>query len=321
MARGAEGKLRRRNRKKEDAANADRIFAGTEEEEENGEHEFGAIPMPPGMSGGGPNVESDDDDSEEEDKKEEVAVPKKKKKKNKARATAADGADPTMQMPPQKKAGGIKSTPLILLILMVGTTVLPGLIYASDFIGNFLQKNHVLGQIGFRMGMGAVPRKRVLSFYEMHDPSKIEGVPDILSKYYGDYPKLVKNLERKYQDYGYFLGWEEDEAPLALAMEQVQETYNVWIHSYWNVYAPQTLKTAARNIRYNLAYLHKKMHKVFKKQIWPVLEPFLGVPKGAAKQKREDAQEGRKRKESTSGSSGSGGKRRRSAQFRDDVED
>lgn len=317
MARGAEAKLRRRNRKKDDKANADRFFV---EDEDNGDnHDFGAteIPMPPGMSGDGAGGDDSDDSAEEE---QEVVVPKKKKNKSKSRSAGGGGGD--MAMPPKKKSQGIKSTPLILLILMVGTTLIPGLIFASDYIGNFLQNHHVLGQIGFRLGMGAVPRKRVLSFYEKHDPEKIEGVPDILSNYYGDYPTLVKKLERKYQDYGYFLGWEEDEAPLALAMEQVQETYNTWIHSYWNVYAPQQLKTAARNIRYNLTFLHKKLHKAWKKKIWPMLEPIFGVPKGAEKQKRQDAAEARKRKQATQGGgSGAAGTRRRSAQFRDDPED
>ena len=311
MARGAEAKLRRRNRKANEKATAEEIFGVSTEE---AEHEFGAqdIPMPPGMSGS--TAAADSDDSEED-----VAV--KKKKKSKSRAAGGAPAE-GMAMPPKKKAQGINRTPLILLILMTGSTLLPALIYASDFIGGFMAKNHVLGQIGFRMGMGAVPKKRVLSFYEKHDPTKIEDVPKILSKHYGDYPTLVKKLERKYQDYGYFLGWEEDEAPLTLALEQVQETYDMFINSYWNVYAPQPLKTAARNIRYNLAFLHKKIHKVWKKQVWPHLEPFLGVPKGASAQKRKDAAEARKRKQQANRATGGGsGTRRRNTDFRDDVEE
>jgi hypothetical protein len=286
-------------------------------------HDFGPgdIPLPPGMA----NQDSDDDDGDDDEAenkkltnkqfrndKEELTQIRKKKKK-----PACCDNDHDKPSAPKKANQGIKTTPLILLILMVGTAVLPALIYASEYVGGFLQKNHVLGQIGFRLGMGAVPRKRVMSFYEKHDPNKLDEVPNILSKYYGDYPKLVKKLERKYQDYGYFLGWEEDEAPLTLALEQVQETYSVWIHSYWNVYAPQPLKTAARNIRYNLTYLQKKFRKAWKKQIWPLLEPFFGVPKGAEKQKRKDAAEARKRKQATSGGTG----RRRNQEFRDDVEE
>jgi hypothetical protein len=327
MARGAEAKLRRRNRKKQDAATTERLFAGTDdlEEKDGNTHDFGPgeFPLPPGMSKQDINGDDSDDDSEDEDeKKNETRNDKEElvtmmKKKRKPAACCNNDHDKPPQ--PKKSSQGIKTTPLILLILMVGTTVLPALIYASDYIGGYLQKNHVLGQIGFRLGMGAVPRKRVMSFYEKHDPNKLDEVPVILSKYYGDYPKLVKKLERKYQDYGYFLGWEEDEAPLALAMEQAKETYSLWINSYWNVYAPQPLKTAARNIRYNLAFLQKKGNKVWKKKIWPHLEPFLGVPKGAEKQKRKDAAEARKRKQKAGGSTS--GTRRRSTEFRDDVDE
>jgi hypothetical protein len=303
MARGAEAKLRRRNRKQNDKDTAEDMFGD--------EHEFGngEIPMPPGMSQDG------DADSDDEDKEEEVVV--KKKKKSKSRAAPADPDD--MPVAP-KKSKGINTLPLILLILMTGSTLLPALIYASDYMGNFLQKNHIIGQLGFRMGMGAVPRKRVLSFYEKHDTNKIEDVPTILSKHYGDYPLLLKKLERKYQDYGYFLGWEEDEAPIALAMEQVQETYDLWVNSYWNVYAPQPLKTAFRNIRYNMAYLHKKGHKVWKKSVWPMLEPFFGVPKGASAQKRKDSAEARKRKDDSASGGSSSGRRRKNTDFRDDEE-
>eukprot|EP00980_Cylindrotheca_fusiformis_P001436 scaffold345_cov134-Cylindrotheca_fusiformis.AAC.47 len=305
MARGAAAKLRRRNRKKED----ERVAMDAFGEEENGEGDFGPaeIPVPPGMTG---EKDKDSDDDSSEDGEEEV-LPKKKKK-------SRGGASKDMTMPPAKKKQ-IKSTPLILLILMTGSTLLPALIFASDYIGNYMAKHHLLGQIGFRLGMGAVPKKRVLSFYEKHDPEKIEKVPEILSKYYGDYGQLTKKLERKYQDYGYFLGWEEDEAPLALAKEQLQETYNTWIHSYWNVYAPQTLKTGARNIRYNLTFLHKKLHKAWKRHIWPLLEPVFGVPKGTEKQKRQDAAEARRRKKKAAG--GGGSARRSGPQFRDDVED
>ena len=312
MPRGQEAKLRRRNRKQEDQEVADRIFAGTEDEGQNGTAEFGTgdIPLPPGMRDG-----EDSEDSEEE----KPAEPTMKKKKSKSRTATAASDMGAIPMPPAKKSQGIKTLPLIFLVLMTGTTLLPVVLYASDYLGNFMAKNNMLGQIGFRLGMGAVPKKRVLSFYEKHDPVKINDVPDILSKYYGDYPKLVKKLERKYQDYGYFLGWEEDEAPFTLALEKLQDTYRVWLTDYWNVYAPQTLKTAARNIRHNLIFLRKTLLKAWKKHIWPILEPVFGVPKGAEKQKRQDAAEARKRKAKPS--SGGAGTRRRSAEFRDDEDE
>jgi hypothetical protein len=310
MARGVEAKLRRRNRKKNEQETTEDIFGGDEAEQEFGP---GETPMPPGMSQDG------DADSDDQDKEEEVVVKKKKKNKNKSRPAAS--ADPDAMPVAPKTSKGINRLPLILLILMTGSTLLPALIYASDYMGNFLQKNHIGGQIGYRMGMGAVPRKRVLSFYEKHDPNKIEDVPTILSKHYGDYPLLIKKLERKYQDYGYFLGWDQDEAPIALAMEQIQETYDLWINSYWNVYAPQLLKTGARNIRYNLAFLQKKGHKVWKKSVWPMLEPYFGVPKGAQAQKRKDSAEARKRQDSASSGGSSSGRRRKNTDFRDEEEE
>ena len=215
--------------------------------------------------------------------------------------------------------GGIKTTPLILLILMVGTTLLPAILYAGDYAASVLSQNNVMGAIGFRLGIGAVPKKRVVSFYEKHAPEKLDDVPGILAKHYGDYPKLIKKLERKYQDYGYFVGWEEDEAPVRIAKEHLHGLYHdVWLPRYWNKYAPQILKTAFRNIRYNLTFLYKKLRKVWKKQIWPLLEPVFGVPDGAAAQKRKDAQEARRR---AAQKSGGGGGRRKNTDFRDDVED
>jgi hypothetical protein len=324
MGRGQESKARRKAAKK-NAADTGRLFGGESDElKENGNADDfgpGSIPLPPGMAVGNSTSgdEDDSDDSSDEGEKrndaDELLLIRKKKAKQ---SNCCDDAT----CAPKKSSGdkGIKTTPLILLILMVGTTLLPGLIYASDYIGVFLAKNNVLGQIGFRLGMGAVPKKRVMSFYEKHDPNKLNEVPNILSKYYGDYPKLVKKLERKYQDYGYFLGWEEDEAPFVMAKEQLQDTYTLWINSYWNVYAPQQAKTAARNIRYNLTFLHKKFYKIFWKKVWPHLEPFVGVPKGAEKQKRKDREEARKRKERTSGS-GSSSSSRSKMKYRDDVEE
>jgi len=325
MGRGKESKARRKAAKKEAAENKDseRLFAGeTDELKENGNADDfgpGSIPLPPGMAADNntsDNGDDSDDSSDEGEKKndaEELMLIRKKKAKQ---------SDCCVSCGPKQssKDKGIKTTPLILLILMVGTTVLPALIYASDYLGAFMAKNNVLGQIGFRLGMGAVPKKRVMSFYEKHDPTKFNEVPNILSKYYGDYPNLVKKLERKYQDYGYFLGWEEDEAPFVMAKEQLQDTYTLWINSYWNVYAPQQAKIAARNIRYNLTFLHKKFHKFFWKKIWPHLEPFLGVPKGTEKQKRKDREEARKRTE-RAGGSGSSSSSRSKMKYRDDVEE
>jgi len=72
-----------------------------------------------------------------------------------------------------------------------------------------LGKTNLTGRLGYRFGIGSTPKKRVVTFYEKHAPEKIHEVDSIVSKYYGDYKTLTKKLERKYQDYGYFVGWEQ----------------------------------------------------------------------------------------------------------------
>jgi hypothetical protein len=103
--------------------------------------------------------------------------------------------------------GGIKTGPLIVLVILFGSAVLPAVLYMGDFVSKTAKQNNWMGSIGYRLGFAAVPRKRVVSFYEKHAPEKIDDVPGILAKHYGEYPKLLKKLERKYQDYGYFIGW------------------------------------------------------------------------------------------------------------------
>jgi hypothetical protein len=317
MARGNEGKARRKEQRKEARKIVTDMIDGNQNIDPDSSSDEEDLTNAPSRSP--PIVETVDEDEDQDDGNLVLPLPSKKSKNV---ASKSDSSKYTKRA--AKAAGavsgtgkGIKTTPLILLILMVGTTLIPALIYATDYFGSFMAKNNVLGSIGYRLGIGQTPKRRVLSFYEKHDPSKISEVPKILSKYYGDYPKLIKSLERKYQDYGYFLEWEQDEAAMTLAFEKLYETRD-YIHTQFNTYAPQPIKTAARNIQYNLGTLYKKFRKAWTKQIWPSLEPYLGVPKGTAAQKRKDAQELKKRRAAASGSST---KRRKSKEFRDDVGD
>jgi hypothetical protein len=334
MARGAEAKLRRRNQRKNVDATEN---GGTGDDDDDDEviDMFGTAggkdgasssfpPFPTPVTGkvngsslkGGTTVARkakstvvvEDVDSDEDDDYDNL--PKQKKKYDTSQSSKA-------QSPIKKTNSGIKTTPLILLILMVGTTLLPALIYLGDYASTFLAKNNMAGSMGYHFGIGSVPKKRVLSFYEKHAPEKVNDVSGILSKHYGNYPQLIKKLERKYHDYGYFVGWQEDEAPLKIGTDYLQSMYDVWIQQYWNRYAPQVLKTAFRNVRYNFTFLYKRFRKVWKKHIWPLLEPIFGVPDGAAAQKRKDAAQARKQK---SASRSGGSARRKNTDFRDDVE-
>lgn len=306
MARGAEAKLRRRTQRKNAAEEEPIDMFGTEGSDD------APFPTPQTAKAAGARrstVVVEDVDSDEEDEDFDENLPKQKKKHGAS-------AQQQSRVAPKKKEG-IKTLPLMLLILMVGTTLLPALIFVGDYASTLLAKNNLAGSVGFYLGIGSVPKKRVLSFYEKHAPEKISDVPSILSKHYGNYPQLIKKLERKYQDYGYFMGWQEDEAPLKIGTEFLQSLYDTWIQQYWNRYSPQVLKTAFRNIRYNLTFLYKKGRKIWKKHAWPLLEPIFGVPDGVAEQKRKDAAEARRRK---SRASSSGSARRKNTEFRDDEE-
>ena len=317
MARGAEAKKARKVKRKEERASdllvndfalpvpqEEAVAAGKEGE---GEIE---IPLPPGQlaAGSGPDAE---------DLGDPLAAAKKRKKKRKKKGdccAADDGCGSKPVGPTKKKDEGIKTLPLVFLFLLTATTLLPAMFYLSDKFSAVLSKNHIMGSIGHRLGIGPSPKKRVLSFYEKHDPDKIEDVPTIMSKYYGDYPRLVKRLERKYGDYGYFVNWEQDEAPMTLAVEKLESSRD-YLLGQWQLHAPDLAKTATRNINHNLRFLYRKGRKMFKKTVWPHLEPFLGVPdeRAAKAQKRKDAQEAKTAR--------SGGRRPKNKDYRDDVED
>lgn len=348
MARGAEGKLRRRNQRKglKEGVGGEGADGGDNGAVEGGEDDdevidmFGTSntmteePFPSISSRNGTSnsskkskviVEDVDSDDQDDDDEYFKNLPKKSKKNTRASSKRSGiGADSDETIPNIKSnssSSGIKTMPLILLIMMVGTTLLPAVIFIGDYAATILSKTNVSSQIGYHLGIGSVPKQRILSFYEKHSPEKVSDVPSILSKHYGQYPTLIKKLERKYQDYGYFIGWEEDVTTYKMGMELIQSTYDTWIQQYWNKYAPQVLKTAFRNIRYNLTFLYKKIHKVFKKHIWPkYLEPIFGVPDGVAEQKKKDAAEAKRKKQQQRKATGSGNSRRKNTDFRDEEE-
>lgn len=298
MARGSAGKTRRKQGRKEaKLAEAERILnEGDTNDSGNGDN----MPFPTPYDSN--KKTTSDSDSSDDD--EPIMINKKKKRSVKQ---TQDSNHKAACCPQPSQGRSIKTLPLVMLLMLTGTTVLPFLLYAGDWVSGFIAKNHVMGKFGHKFGIGASPKKRVVSFYEKHEPVKISEVDNILAKYYGDYPKLVKRLERKYSDYGYFLGWEEDEAPMTLAKEKLFDTRD-YIQKQFDVYAPRKVKTASRNIKYNLTTLYKKFRVVWKKTIYPVLEKFIGVPDGVAAQKKKDRMESKKAK----------GRRKKNTDYRDD---
>jgi len=270
MARGSEGKAaRKEGRKEKREQEKEMLQKGGEDDFDIQGNDDEDLPLPT------PEVNQENGADEDDE-------PIKKKSKRKKGRKVED----TPSGPPPAR-GGIKMGPLVMLVMLTGTTLLPALLFAGDWFGGFLAKNHILGSMGHKLGVGPSPKKRVLSFYEKHDPAKIDEVGSILGKYYGDYPKLIKRLERKYADYGYFINWEKDEAPMTLAMDKVYETRD-YMQKQFNVYAPQQVKIVTRNIKYNLSTLQRKFKKVWRKHLWPILEPVFGVPDGGKAQKKKD---------------------------------
>jgi len=286
MARGTDAKLRRKNERKEARAlEAERLLNGENVETQSDEED------------------ESDDDSPYFDGHESATKSSDPSCCNTSRSKTSKVNE---RIPKPKQ---IKTLPLIILVLLFGTAMIPALIYVSDFVGSKMQNNNVMGSVAYKLGMGASPKKRVLSFYEKHDPIKIQDVDSILGKYYGKYPRLVKKLERKYQDYGYFIGWEKDDAPMILAKAKLQETFDYGGQLYQR-HAPRKVKRYGRNAYYNLNSLYKKGKKVWRKTIWPIIEPVFGVPDGGAAQKRKDARDARRKK-----------KGKRNAEYRDEEDE
>jgi len=134
MARGTEAKLRKKNEKKEARA---RLAEEKKEGVVSDDFQYAEndMPLPPGME----SKEEVEDESEGEGKGEQVDVEKKKAKKSKKKKKAV--AAPIPQPAPAKK---IKTMPLVLLVLLTGSTLLPALIYAGDWMGNMVQKHHIM---------------------------------------------------------------------------------------------------------------------------------------------------------------------------------
>jgi hypothetical protein len=187
MARGSEGKSARKQARKEARAKeAERILAGDEDVNE--------FSNPPSFEDVNKEEDSNSSSSDEE---EEDAAPEKtpeKKKKSKSKSARAKkaaaararggggGGDACCPTPGGSSGEGIKTLPLVMLIMLTGTTVLPALLYMGDYFSAFIAKNHIMGNLGHRLGIGPSPKKRVISFYEKHDPEQRGEVPNILSK-------------------------------------------------------------------------------------------------------------------------------------------
>ena len=115
----------------------------------------------------------------------------------------------------QKKSKGIKWKYVAFLALFFGSAILPVVLWIVDHAGGLLGTgtHKAIGASTARMGLTPTPKDRLAKFYEKHNPEKVSSrVVKIISSRSTlvDYPKMIKVLEAKYGDYGFFLGWEQD---------------------------------------------------------------------------------------------------------------
>ena len=248
-------------------------------------------------------ADSDEDEGEgEEQIQAKIAKGQKKRKKERmAEEKATKGY-----------FGEIKTLPLLFLVLLTAGGTLPVLFWVADNAPRILKNFGTGSKLGYKLGLGEIPRQRVTSFYEKHNPEKLGEVDAVLSKYYGDYKSLTRKLERKYKDYGYFLGWEGDDAA-STSTAIVESLQNFRENSYraYRKKAPKALVQAGDNFYYNVGGLVKPAQKYWKKTIWPFLKPLVYVP---------DAKEAKKQKDKDRKAYGAKKRGKKSGEFRDDDE-
>ena len=104
-----------------------------------------------------------------------------------ARARAAEAKKLKPRKGEETEKGGIRWGPIAMMLLIVLSTLLPGLLNLYDSLGK-------LGFTSFQPDYEG----RVLRFYQTHNPSKVGEVPTVMKKYKGKEEALLEKLARKY---------------------------------------------------------------------------------------------------------------------------
>lgn len=175
--------------------------------------------------------------------------------------------DGIMKKHAKTKKGGIKWLHIFFLVLMMGSAILPAIVFLIDNMGGAV--NGLLPSLGAAMaaaGMVATPKKRLIEFYEKHDPEKVDKVEAAIKRYAGDYKTMTKRLEAKYNDYGFFIGWENDSGFAAIqkeGMAVLQEKGAV----YYQQYVPFQIRNGFKNIYLNANHYGKKAYKMLDKMV------------------------------------------------------
>ena len=170
-----------------------------------------------------------------------------------------DDDDDEEYLRPQRKKGSlsiggkpIKWKFVAFLVLLTGTAVLPAALWVVDNVfslsGSALAVS--ASALAGRMGFTPTPKNRLLKFYEKHNPEKVPEVPQLIHKYAGNYPKMIKVLEAKYHDYGFFIGWRDD-ADFKHFIKQESTRAFRKAQLYYRKYVPFKLRVAFYNMYAN----------------------------------------------------------------------
>lgn len=169
----------------------------------------------------------------------------RKKGQKRPKPTRVDDDDDEYDHVPQGHAGGggIKWKYIFFIVLLFGTTAIPIVIKVLDALAPMASSGlRRAGMVvGFQAGMVATPRHRLEKFYEKHNPAKLPEVPTVLRKYADDYPKMIKILEAKYHDYGFFIGWQDDDSTVQMATRHLMR-YGKFLHYYYRRHVPLKLR-------------------------------------------------------------------------------
>ena len=179
---------------------------------------------------------------------------------------------------------GIRWQYVAFLVLLFGTTALPAVFWVLDSVGGLVGKGAggAMGGIGAKLGMSATPRDRLAKFYAKHNPDKVDEVGGLIAKYAGNYPKMIKVLEAKYNDYGFFLGWQEDESFKGFLKKEGTEAW-VKAQFYYKKYAPYKVRMALYKMYDVLATTFSpglNLVRTYALNVFPELKDYIGAPAG-----------------------------------------
>ena len=173
---------------------------------------------------------------------------------------------------------------------MTMTGLVPMVMLAADNIGPAISKvmpSFNLAPTMVAMGLVATPKKRLREFYIKHDQidkldeSKLD---ETIMKYAGDYGTLTKRLERKYQDYGYFIGWDQ-EGSLADVQKKTFEWVTEKSSVYYQKYVPFPLRNGMRRASTNANYYWKRVYKTLDKWTAPPASSSKGGKRSSTPKK------------------------------------